>query len=403
MVRKNKQEIMTMIICTIVAFALWLYVMGDKNPIKNTVIDNVPVELVNTESMTQSNLALLPDQHFTVNLTVSGKAMDVFNLSSSDFTLVADMSVILKKGDNSIPVEVKKTPKGINVIEKGDFPYVVKVKLDPLIEKSIPVFVKVTGKAKNGYNYLQPVPRPIEVLVSGAVTYVNSVSLVLGSIDISNYSKNVTGSIPVKAVDSDNNPVSYVNIEPKYIDVTVPIKLSKEVPIVVKTTGKIPDGKNIKTIKPEFNSVTIMGDKKYLDKIKQIETTQFDISNLTATSSKDIMLNIPTNIDIFNDIRSINVNFLVEDIIEKKIDVPINYLNENSLYNYSLSTSTLALTVSGSASIINSGNINGVTASIDLLGYEEGTHNLAVKINLPEGLVVKVNPTDRVIVTVTKK
>jgi YbbR domain-containing protein len=226
---------------------------------------------------------------------------------------------------------------------------------------------------------------------------------VVGSIDISNSSANVTGSIPVRAFDSDNNAVSNVKIEPKYIDVTVPVKLSKEVPIVVKTTGRIADGKAIKNIKPEVESVIIIGDKKYLDKIKQIETTAFDISTLAATSSKSLMLNIPTNISIFNDIRSINVDFMVENIIEKTIDVSISLVNENTSYNYSLSNTVIPVTVSGLESIVNSENISGVTASVDLLGFEEGSHNLTVKINLPDGLEIKGNPNDKVTVNITKK
>ena len=148
MVRKNKQEIMAMIICVIVAFALWLYVMSDVNPVKTTVVNNVPVELVNTESLEQSNLALLPDQHFTVNLSISGKTSDIFNVSAADFSLVADMSTSLKKGDNTISVEIKNAPKGITVNEKAGALYVIKVKLDSLTEKSIPVVIKVTGDAK---------------------------------------------------------------------------------------------------------------------------------------------------------------------------------------------------------------------------------------------------------------
>jgi YbbR domain-containing protein len=162
MARKNRQEIIAMILSVIAAFALWIYVTGEQNPVKTTVINNVPVQLINTESLQQSGLALMPGQNFTVNLSISGKTFDVFNVSASDFNLVADMSTTLKKGVNSIIVESKgNPPKGINIIDKG---YVIKVDLDSLTEKSVPVTIKVTGETKQGYGYLQPVPRPSEVL-----------------------------------------------------------------------------------------------------------------------------------------------------------------------------------------------------------------------------------------------
>lgn len=403
MVRKNKQEIMAMIICVIVAFALWLYVMSDVNPVKTTVVNNVPVELVNTESLEQSNLALLPDQHFTVNLSISGKTSDIFNVSAADFSLVADMSTSLKKGDNTISVEIKNAPKGITVNEKAGALYVIKVKLDSLTEKSIPVVIKVTGDAKQGYSYLQPVPKPSEVIVSGAAAYVNSVTQISGSIDISNASTNVTGSIPVKALDIDGTAVSYVKTDPKYLDVTVPIKPSKEVPVVIKTSGKIASGKTIKNIKPEIEKLIIMGDQRYLDQIKQIETEAIDLSTIKATSTRELLLNIPTNISVFNDTRSINVNFVVENIVEKALDISIDYINEDDQYNYSLENGSLSITVSGAESIINSDSIKDITAQMDLSGYTDGTHSIPVKINLPDGVVLKNDASYKVNVTITKK
>lgn len=71
---------------------------GRKNPIQTRVIPNVEVNLVNIENIEESNLALLPNQRFTVDLTISGRALDVFNAKAEDFRIEADMGGYLKKG-----------------------------------------------------------------------------------------------------------------------------------------------------------------------------------------------------------------------------------------------------------------------------------------------------------------
>lgn len=94
---KDKQQIMAIIASVFIAFLLWLYVIGERNPVQVRRIDDVPVTLLNTENIAQSNLSMLPNQTFTVNLTVKGRALDIFKVTKDDFVVEADLGGYLKR------------------------------------------------------------------------------------------------------------------------------------------------------------------------------------------------------------------------------------------------------------------------------------------------------------------
>lgn len=402
MVQKDKQELMITIFSIFIAFVLWLYVIGDKNPVQTKVIENVPVMLVNTENIPQANLALLPNQNFTVNLTITGRALDIFNVMPNDFTVEADMGGYLKKGDNNIPVEVKGPPRGINVVNKNGYPY-IRVKLDTLSNKSVPITVNVVGSAKEGYQYIKPVLRPTEAIISGPSTYVNSVSSLAGQIDITGNYTNLNGSIPLIAYDKDGKEVRNVTIEPKFVDVAIAIKPSKEVPIVVKTIGEIPNDKLLNSMIPKIDSVIIVGDSEVIDKINKIETSSYNLSRLTSSATRELALEIPEGVSIVNEVKSVIVEFTVENRIEKSINIDIDMINKKDGYNYSSSYTNVTISLYGAESIVQSIQAESLGAYVDLSNIAEGEHTVSVKLNIPNNVVVKNYSPEKITVSITKK
>jgi YbbR domain-containing protein len=143
MAHKSKQEITAIIASVLLAFVMWIYAMTDKNPMEQKTVENIPVQLENIEALKQFNLALVPEQNFTVSLQIRGKALDVYAANDpSYFNIVADLNSVafLKKGENNIPVEIiGKQPNGIQVENPTGVAYYIKVKLEALETKSVPV------------------------------------------------------------------------------------------------------------------------------------------------------------------------------------------------------------------------------------------------------------------------
>ncbi len=406
MAHKSKQELTVIIASVLLAFVMWIYAMTDKNPMERKTVENIPVQLVNTEALKQFNLALVPEQNFTVSLEIRGKALDVFAANDpAYFNIVADLNsaAFLKKGENNIQVEIiGKQPTGIQVENPTGVPYYIKVKLETLETKSVGVNINLIGSVKEGFGYLNTVTSPTEVLVSGPESIVNSVNSLAGEIDINNKSNNVTGRIVIRPVDKDGKEIKYVSIEKSVVDVSVPVKPAKEVSVVVKTVGNIGVNKILKKTNLSTDKVIIVGDRKYLDKVKEIETVPYDISKVIATHTDTLSMNLPEGIEVFQGINTLNVEFVVENIIEKTVKIPINIVNSREGYSYSTSAPDVNITLSGAESAINPLDTSSISAIVDVNNIDVGQHNVELKINIPNGLSIVKTVPDKVSVTITK-
>ena len=134
--KKSNKKIIVQLVCVILSFALWLYINNVENPVKESTIKNVPVEFVNVESLTNSNLSLVDDEEYTVDVNISGPSNQIYTITKDDFKLKVDLSqYALKQGENTIPVEVVDYPEGINI--KNTKSLAVKVKIEACVEKEI--------------------------------------------------------------------------------------------------------------------------------------------------------------------------------------------------------------------------------------------------------------------------
>jgi YbbR domain-containing protein len=85
------------IICLLLSFGLWLYISNVENPLRTYELKNIPVELINQDSLTNSKFAIINKQQFTVDLKLEGSSSEVVNAKKEDFKIVADMSTYALK------------------------------------------------------------------------------------------------------------------------------------------------------------------------------------------------------------------------------------------------------------------------------------------------------------------
>lgn len=405
MVHKSKQEITAIIVSVLLAFVMWIYAMTDKNPLETRTVENIPVQLTNTETLEQFGYALTPDQSFTINLEIRCKALDVGTaIDTANYNIVADLNNIatFKKGENNIPVEITSKPSGIQVDNPTGAPYYIKVKLETLETKSVGVNINPIGNVKEGFGYLDPITKPTQVTVSGPESVVNSVNSVNGQIDITGKSSDVNASIAIKPVDRDGNEVKYVSIEKPVVDVSIPVKPAKEVGVIVDTVGNIGSNKVLKKINLSTEKVKIIGDKKYLDNVKEVRTVPYDISKIKTTYTDTLTLNLPEGIEVFHNMNTVSAEFVVENVIEDTVRIPINIVNQKQGYNYSTSVSDVNITLRGAESTINSLDTGTISAVVDVNNIDVGQHNLELKINVPDGISIAKMVPDKVSVTITK-
>ena len=108
-------DLVNKILSVVIALLLWAYVIGEVNPTTQTQLENLPVQLLNSETLASRGLIVSGSDQFNISLTLEGKRRDMVNLSAEEIVIDADLFGF-GKGENSIPVVVN-VPDNIKIVE----------------------------------------------------------------------------------------------------------------------------------------------------------------------------------------------------------------------------------------------------------------------------------------------
>ena len=409
--KAKKQDLLIKIACLIFSFGLWLYVSNVENPTINKRINDVPVEIVNADILSQYKLAILPSQKFKINVSIEGAASDVYRVKLDQFKLSVDLgSYALKKGENNIPVKVEEAPNNIYIIKPETLS--IKINLDELVEKSVPIRVDVGTKTKSGYYASNPVASPSSATVLGPAQYVNTVNELIAKGEETNVDNDVELTLPLTAVNEAGKTVSEVVINPSTVNVVIPIRKSKVIDINVKTKGTLSDKLNLKSLEATPSKIEVTGDDSELKNISSIDTEPIDLSAITDSKEVTTKLKVPIGIKILNGGDKVNVKVTVETVnqeeppkenVKKEVVVPVTIKGLKDELKATLSNDKVTVVIEGKPEDINSIKENEVLAEIDLTSGVEGEQEVPLKITVKEGIkIASINP-NKIKVTISKK
>lgn len=410
MASKKNNQIIIKLCCFIAAFALWLYISYTDNSIITQTVKNVKVELINIDSLEERKLVELPRGEYTISLKITGLASDVRAVVNKPqaFKVVADISnYALKKGENKIPIQVKVEPSTVKVLNTVDM--MIVVDLDDLIEKTVPVKVEKDGKPKEGYYASDPIIKLSEITIKGASKYVSKVSYGVVRPKISGLSSDATRILPISLVDNSGNLVEGVKPIKDYAEVTMPIKKVKTVGINIVTKGNISKDIFLKGLTSEPDKVDIAGTDEALAEINILNTEPIDLSKISLTTVgngfSDVKLVYPNNIKLVSSNGMVKVKVDGGKIVQKSINLDVQYKNLKDTYTVKPEKTTIALVVSGEETILNNLKNEDFSAIIDFAAAVEG-ENVEMPItlgNLPQGVSKVSVSAEKVKVTIAKK
>ncbi|MBN1072994.1 hypothetical protein DVV91_01280 [Clostridium botulinum] len=372
---KNK-SLVAKLICLLLSFGLWLYISNVENPVRTYELKGVPVELINKESISKSNLAIVGEESFTVDLTLEGATSEITKAKKDSFKLTADMSsYALKNGENIIPIQIVSYPQNINIKNNGFLG--IKIKLETLITKDVSLKSQVNITYKENIYKKDLTVSPEKATISGPESEVNKVDrgILVGNIE--NLEKDINKKFPIKFVTKDNKEVKGITSKVNEAELNIKVNNGKTVPINIKTIGISNDGISIESMVAEPKSVHIIGEDKILNSINSIDTQEINISNITADAEVNTNLKLPEGVTIQENSQNVKVKFSVKKAQEvtKNISCAVEYTNLNPNLIIDSSKSTANVSISGLESVINSITEAEFKATVDLSNIsEEGTY-----------------------------
>jgi Uncharacterized protein conserved in bacteria len=382
--KSKRQQVIIKVCCVIASFILWLYIFNVENPVRERKLI-VPVQMINKDILAQSKLVPVGEENVSITLNIRGNASDIYSVKPDDFKLESDLSAyVVKKGENKIPVQIKKSPGSIRIVNNENL--WVSINLDEIIQKTVSIKVVVEGKAKEGFYAVQPIISAKNVQITGPQQATNSVNEVVARCNIKDAYRDTNIIASLQAEDSSGNMVKNVSVKPDSIQVTVPIKKIKSVPINVRTQGNLANGGTLKYVESSPEKVDISGEESILYNINSLDTEIVDLSKLGEKDTVEVKVTVPKGVTLVNSNGIVKAKINFDKGIQKTVNLDIKTINVGNNYNVTMDTDKANVTISGLENTINNLKVEDLGCFVDLNNLTEGEYDLPVTINVPTGV-----------------
>ena len=379
-----RNDTINLVIALLIAIGLWVYVLGEVNPTRDSTIRNVPIVFLNEATLEEEELILLSSSDIAINVTISGKRSDTGNIKESDIKVYADLEGCTE-GEHTIRLRVD-VPDSVELKEVSK--ETITVEIDQLVTENKPVSASLTGETNddNEPNIVQVSDE--EVAVTGAKTLVDSIVKLNAPLDTSRVGTDLKAfNVSLIPVDKDGNTVENVSLERESVSITAVLLSKKTVNLEVPIIGENAGGADRTVTVPR--TITIKGTDTELSEITSITAETINVSNVYEDTSIPIVPVLPDNIELAANSQSLTAEVTVKGMENITLeysadDVEIAGAPEDMMVT--ISDVTIQLVVTGRESVISQLSKNDFRLSIDISDLAEGTHKVELQCQYDENI-----------------
>ena len=265
---------------------IWLFVMNDINP-QTEGSYTVPL----TRWHAPDNYKITQADE-SVKIKVRATRSYFIDTSADDFRAYVNFDGAVA-GEQQLPI-VPVPPQGFQVISTS--PESTKV-------RDIKIDLIASGAAGKGLSLDEMYPETYSVAVTGPQSVVESVSQLIGHVELSGQTNDFTIGVPLLPVDESGRSVPGLTIEPEKVMVDVFLKQGiekKTVPIQPNINGEPANGFKLGTVSMNPARVEISGSRENVDGVNSISTEEISVAGENSTVKKDVQLILPDGITVEN-------------------------------------------------------------------------------------------------------
>lgn len=285
-----RRNLLKKIIALVVAFIMWIFVMNDQDP---PIEDDYDVPL----TISNQPYELIPIfQEKIIKIRVRAPRSYFVKYDTNAFRVYANLDG-LGEGVHQIDPQVI-TPQGFELVDKT--PESVRITLDPLIERRMPIEILTTGNIAQDAA-VKEINKSIDsVTVVGPKSFVERVDKVFGTLSLNNNASSFETQVPMNAVDSKGDALPpTVHVVPSVITVDVNVESGVRKRIVpVIPDLRVADGWELVKITSDPPQVEIAGTESAISSIIMIRTVPFTVQTGQRVFKGTLKLDIPEGVTI---------------------------------------------------------------------------------------------------------
>lgn len=407
-----KKNLLLKILSGFFAVILWTYVMAVENPQIDKLVTDVPVRFTAEDVLLSRNLIVRGDRTAIlprVNVLVNIERSYYSSVTSDALSATLALGSVVSSGSYTLPINTT-TPRGTTI---STTPSSVKLEIDQLASKTIPVRIEFVGELPAGYWAGKPELVPAAVQIKGAMTDIERVRQGVCVIDLDNLTRAYNDTLLVELRDEHDEPVenSVLLGEQPSIIVKMEVLPKKTVGFdlesVIVDSDKLPRGFQINGIHVEPTSIDVVGEAGVLEALQKLSLEQVTVQGEAASLQKKIKIKTPDGVTLLG---SDEVELFVdisEQIKTAEFEtMPIEIVGLQKGLVAEVSESYADVVATGRVSLIEQLTRANLKLPVDVTGLPEGEYMLEIKPRVTNQALAEVTlettPT-QVVVNIKKK
>lgn len=404
------------VVSLLASIILWAAVTTTNNPVVSQSYYNIPVQLLNTDSITGiGRVYSIENDGGVINkVTIRAPHSVINDIDSEDIIAVADVNELSSLDTVTVRFKTAKYEDQINsIVGSTD---TIKLNIENKKTKSVALATIINGTVAEGYSVGTITTDQNTIRVSGPESLVNKVAVAQVDVDVSGFSSDIATNAEVKLCDAQGEVVTGENLTQNIRTTGVKISLfaNKNVPIVFAYTGVPYQGYAATgVITSDITTLNVSGSPAKLKAIDKIEIPAEAVDITDRKSDYSVLVDatkyLPEDVFIADENYNCMVTVKIEAQTNKRMNISeddIKAINVPDGYKATIfaedGTILELIGLSADLDMVNKDNLNPMVDIADWMRkqgtetVEDGFYSIPVSFNLSD----KITVLDAVSVTV---
>ncbi len=383
--RRFVEQLNTIALSLLLGLIVWLIAINQENPIvQATYPDRLPVTV---RGLPESLMPLQDLSRETVQVVVQAPRASWESLEPGDFSAYIDLSN-LAPGVHDVEVAVDSVDPRVRIVsvQRPE----LRVQLDEVITKEVPVRVEILDSTAFGYDWQTPLVEPMTVTIQGPSTQVLQVTSARADISLSNAKSQVERNQSVMLQNAQEQVVPRVTADPPMVHVVVPVEQwpgRKEVAVRVNLEGQPAAGYRLSSVRVNPSTVVLLGSAEVLAQVPGfVETEPISLDGATGEIQSRVQVQVPDGVTVLEG-TAVDVTASITPI-EGGTTVRQRPVVQglSTALTATVALDTVDVILSGPLPFLEALGPDDVFVIVDLTGLLPGNHIVTPRVVVPTGI-----------------
>ncbi|HOD06182.1 MAG TPA: CdaR family protein [Anaerolineaceae bacterium] len=383
--RRAIKTLPTLLTAFLLALVLWIYAVTSTDPTESGTFGTpIPIEIIGQDPAL-IRMGELPTT-LTLKLSAPRSIWGDLNNQPSLIRAIVDLSG-LEAGTHVLPVQVQIGARPAQI--ESYTPATVEITLENLMTRTLPVNLAIQGEPAVGYQAETPALSNDSVTITGPEALVNQVDQVQAVLDVNLLQQSIVRTIPLKAVDATQSPVTGITLSPSEITVTQEITQRfgyRSVVVNVVVSGQVAQGYRLTNISVFPPAVTVFSaDPSIVDSLPgYVQTEALDLTNATDDLDMFLDLSLPDGLSVVGGQETVLVRVGIAAIESSAAysNMTVEVVGLSSTLKAAIAPEQVTVIVAGPLPMLDQLTIDGIRVMVDVTGLTAGTYQLTPNVEI---------------------